>query len=62
MAIVTFLAAYVLTSIIIPREMTWLPPSWSFYATHVITNLLLAVLMTYVVMPTAARVLRHWLY
>ncbi|HEX4745562.1 MAG TPA: antibiotic biosynthesis monooxygenase [Gaiellaceae bacterium] len=62
MAIVTFVAAYALTAIIIPREMAWLPSSWSFYLVNVITNALLVTLLTYVAMPVAARVLRRWLY
>jgi hypothetical protein len=52
----------VLTAIIIPRETTWLPRSWSFYLVNVITNVLLVGLLTYVAMPTTARVLRRWLY
>ncbi|MBV9454854.1 MAG: antibiotic biosynthesis monooxygenase [Rubrobacter sp.] len=62
MALVTFVVVYALTAIIIPLEMAWLPRSWSFYATNVITNVLIAGLMTYVVMPTVARALRRWLY
>lgn len=62
MAIVTFVVAYALTAIIIPREMAWLPRSWSFYLVNVITNVLLVGLLTYVAMPIAARVLRRWLY
>jgi hypothetical protein len=62
MAVVTFVVVYVITGIIIPREQEWLPEYWPFYATNVITNALIAVLMTYVVMPATARVLRRWLY
>jgi antibiotic biosynthesis monooxygenase (ABM) superfamily enzyme len=62
MAVVTFVVVYVLTAIIIPIELAWFPKSWSFYETNVITNLLIASLMTYVVMPTVARALRRWLY
>ena len=62
MAVVTFTVVYVITWIIIPRQQAWLPESWPFEATNVITNAIIAVLMTYVVMPVAARVLRRWLY
>ena len=62
MALVTFVVVYALTAIIIPLEMAWVPKSWSFYATNVITNVLIATLMTYVVMPNVARALRRWLY
>lgn len=62
MALVTFVAAYTLTAIIIPREIAWVPKSWSFYETNILTNVLLASLMTYLVMPNAARILRRWLY
>lgn len=61
-AIVTFFVAYALTAVIIPREVAWLPKSWSFYAVNVITNVLLVGLLTYIAMPTVARVLRRWLY
>lgn len=62
MTTVTFVAAYVLTAIIIPREMAWVPKSWSFYATNAITNALLVTLLTYLVMPAVSRLLRRWLY
>lgn len=62
MAVVTFAVVYVITWIIIPREQAWLPRSWPFYATNVITNAIIALLMTYAVMPAAARALRRWLY
>ena len=62
MAIVTFAVVYVITWIIIPRQEAWLPESWPFYATNVITNAIIAVLMTYAVMPVMARALRRWLY
>lgn len=62
MAVVTFAAVYVITWIIIPRQQAWLPESWPFYATNVITNAIIAVLMTYAVMPVMARALRRWLY
>ena len=62
MGVVTFFVAYALTAIIIPREMRWLPHTWSFYTTNIITNVLLSVLLTFVFLPLAARVLRPWLY
>ena len=62
MAVVTFAVVYVITWIVIPRQQAWLPESWPFYATNVITNAIIAVLMTYAVMPVTARVLRRWLY
>jgi uncharacterized protein len=61
MALMTFAAAYVLTAIIIPRETVWLR-SWSFYEINIVTNVLLASLLTYVIMPVLARLLRRWLY
>lgn len=62
MATVTFIVVYCLTAIIIPREVAWAPKSWSFYATNIITNVIVATLMTYAVMPILARVLKRWLY
>ena len=62
MALVTFIVVYALTAVIIPTELTLLPENWSFFATNVITNLLIAGTMTYLVMPTAAKLLRSWLY
>ncbi|MCX4905893.1 antibiotic biosynthesis monooxygenase [Streptomyces sp. NBC_00878] len=62
MALVTIGAVYGLTAVIIPLEMAWVPRSWSFYLTNVITNVLIGGLMTYLVMPTVTRVLRRWLY
>nr|WSY57892.1 antibiotic biosynthesis monooxygenase [Streptomyces sp. NBC_00886] len=62
MALVTSSAVYGLTAIIIPLEMAWVPRSWSFYSTNVITNVLIGGLMTYLVMPILTRVLRRWLY
>jgi len=61
MAVVTFFAAYVLTSLVIPLE--WLAiPTWPFPVANVLTNLLLSVLMTYAVMPTVSRLLGKWLF
>lgn len=62
MTLVTFAVVYGITWVIIPREQAWLPESWPFAATNVITNAIIAVLMTYAVMPVTARVLRRWLY
>ena len=61
MVIVTFFIAYAFTAVIIPRESAWLPKSWSFYESNVITNLLLALAMTYLI-PLVTRLLRRWLY
>ena len=61
MVIVTFAITYALTAIIIPRETAWLPKSWSFYESNVITNVLLALAMTYL-LPLITRLLRRWLY
>ncbi len=60
MVVLTFVITYALTAIIIPRETAWLPHSWSFYQTNVITNVLLALVMTYL-LPTITRLLRRWL-
>ncbi|MFC1421142.1 antibiotic biosynthesis monooxygenase [Streptacidiphilus cavernicola] len=62
MASLTFVVVYCLTAIVIPREMAWLPRSWSFYVTNIFTNVIIATLMTYVIMPVLARVLKRWLY
>ena len=61
MVVVTFVIAYALTAIVIPRETAWLPRSWSFYQTDVITNVLLALVMTFA-LPSITRLLRRWLY
>lgn len=62
MALATFVVAYILTAVIIPREQAWFPITWSFYATNVITNVLLAVGITYFGLPLVTRLLRRWLY
>ncbi len=62
MAVMTFVVVYCITAMLIPREIAWLPKSWSFYTTNVVTNVIIAVLMTYIIMPVAARLLRRWLY
>ena len=62
MALMTFVVVYCITAVLIPREVAWLPKSWSFYATNIVTNVIIAALMTYVIMPVAARLLRRWLY
>ncbi len=61
MFVVTFVITYALTAIVIPRETAWLPRSWSFYQSDVITNVVLALVMTYL-LPTVTRLLRRWLY
>jgi len=62
MAIVTFIAAYILTVIIIPVEM-YLFDSWPFPVLNILTNVLLASLMTYALMPLFSRIIfRRWLY
>jgi len=61
MVIVTFCITYVLTALIIPHETAWLPKSWSFYELNLITNVLLALVMTYL-LPLITRLLRRWLY
>lgn len=62
MTIVTFFAAYILTVAIIPVELRlfgW----WPFPALNIVTNILLAGLMTYAMMPLFSRfVFRRWLY
>ncbi|TPL36007.1 antibiotic biosynthesis monooxygenase [Mesorhizobium sp. B2-4-6] len=61
MAVASFFATYSLTSIVIPLE--WLAiPHWPFPISNIVTNVLLAVLMTFVVMPTISSFLRDWLY
>ena len=62
MALSTFVVAYILTAVIIPREQAWFPKTWSFYATNVITNVLLAVGITYIGLPLVTRLLGRWLY
>ena len=62
MASITFVVVYSLTCVIIPLEIAILPKSWSFYVINVVTNVLIATLMTYAIMPIAARLLQRWLY
>jgi antibiotic biosynthesis monooxygenase (ABM) superfamily enzyme len=61
MAIATFCITYALTAILIPRETAWLPKSWSFYETDIITNVVLAAVMTYL-LPSVTRRLGRLLY
>lgn len=62
MSVVAFIAAYILTVIIIPVELRYLG-AWPFPALNIITNVLLATLMTYAMMPLLSRfVFRRWLY
>jgi len=62
MAIATFVGAYIVTAIAIPREISWLPHSWSFYEINVITNIIMATAMTWAILPGIGRLLRRWLY
>ena len=62
MALGTFAAAYVVTAIVIPLEMRWIPHSWSFFEINIITNIIMAVAMTWGLMPGISRLLRGWLY
>jgi len=62
MAIATFVGAYVVTAVAIPRELSWLPHSWSFYEINIITNIIMATAMTWAILPGMSRLLRRWLY
>jgi hypothetical protein len=62
MAIATFVGAYIVTAIAIPRELSWLPHSWSFYEINIITNIIMATAMTWVILPGMSLLLRRWLY
>jgi hypothetical protein len=62
MAIATFVGAYIVTAIAIPRELGWLPHSWSFYEINIITNIIMAAAMTWAILPGMSRLLRRWLY
>jgi antibiotic biosynthesis monooxygenase (ABM) superfamily enzyme len=62
MAIATFVGAYIVTAIAIPRELSVLPHSWSFYEINVITNIIMATAMTWAILPGMSRLLRRWLY
>jgi hypothetical protein len=62
MAVATFVGAYIVTAIAIPRELSWLPHSWSFYEVNIITNIIMATAMTWAILPGMSRVLRRWLY
>ena len=62
MAIATFVGAYIVTAIAIPREISWLPHSWSFYEINIITNIIMATAMTWAILPGMSRMLRRWLY
>jgi len=58
---VTFVITYALTAVIIPRETAWLPKSWSFYESNVITSVPLAWAITHS-LPLVCRLLRRWPY
>jgi antibiotic biosynthesis monooxygenase (ABM) superfamily enzyme len=62
MAVLTFVIVYVLTAIIIPIERAVLPESWSFFATNILTNALIALLLTYLILPATTKLLHPWLY
>jgi hypothetical protein len=62
MAIATFVGAYIVTAIAIPRELSWLPHSWSFYEINIITNVIMATAMTWAILPGMSRLLRRWFY
>jgi hypothetical protein len=62
MAIATFVGAYIVTAIAIPRELSWLPHSWSFYEINIITNIIMATAMTWAILPGMSRLLHRWLY
>jgi ABC-type cobalamin transport system permease subunit len=62
MAIATFAGAYTTTAIAIPLEISWLPHSWSFYEINIITNIIMATVMTWAILPGMSRLLRRWLY
>ena len=61
MALATFVVAYVLTAVVIPLEQMWFPRAWPFLATNVITNVLLALGITYLGLPLVNVVLKRWL-
>jgi len=62
MALGTFAGAYIVTAIVIPLETRWIPHSVSFFGTNIITNIIMAVAMTWAIMPGISRLLRGWLY
>ena len=62
MAIATFVGAYIVTAIASPRELSWLPHSWSFYEINIVTNIIMAAAMTWAILPGMTRLLRRWLY
>jgi antibiotic biosynthesis monooxygenase (ABM) superfamily enzyme len=61
MALVTFVVVYGLTSVIIPLEMAWIPDEVPFYIVNILTNALVASLLTWVILPAMGRVLGRWL-
>lgn len=62
MAGATFLAVYPFTALIIPLQEKWIPASWPFLVNNAILNLVLAITMTYVLMPAVSRFLKQWLH
>jgi hypothetical protein len=61
MALSIFVVAYVITAVLIPIEREIIP-GWPFLASNVVTNIVMAALITYAAMPLITRVLRRWLY
>lgn len=57
----TFLAVYPLTSLLIPLQPTLILEAWPFLFTNAVLNLILAVAMTYVLMPAVSPFLQPWL-
>ena len=53
---------HIVTAIAIPRELSWLPHSWSFYEINIITNIIMAAAMTWAIIPGTSLLLRRWLY
>lgn len=61
MFLLTFPAAYILSTIIVIPLLTLLP-TWPFIAINLIVNALLAFLLTYVALPLLTRLFHSWLY
>lgn len=61
MFLLTFPAAYILSTIIVIPLLTLLP-TWPFIAINLIVNLLLAFLLTYIGLPLLTHLFHTWLY
>ena len=61
MAMVTFVGAYPLTSVL-PAFGTWLLPSWHPLLVNVLVTATIVVGLTWVMMPILTRVFAHWLF